>query len=488
MKPFRLILPFLFLSSLLGGEELFWWFKVQGANPWLKSAIPYILFRDCPQKERFLLGYNFPGAEESVKLSERVSLGYMLQTAQESGMEGLTTGSMEQSTEGGVTLKIVRYDIKSLKEETRLLRASSLKELITQLSPSSPPETEELNIMGTALCKSADDRLSFLRQSLEGISITPNLKRFYIEALLEEEEYDELATFLETPVGPEEIRAKIFALMELGNTGDALKLLGEISPATPIDLSNSSICRLSLQGPTDDGEELLRRASRESHDWRISYNFALYLLKRGKREEARNALVTSLQEGGYNTVQGGLLKEITQLPPPQPSSEALFHFPASELMDNLLKEFFSPPETGKTSFKNLLREEPGKGADRYFLDLGLSEIKKDRRELALGYLRRGLVSLPFHDSLHGYIAYLLFLTGKNQEALRSIETALFLKPSFSYNLLRLGILKKLGLKEEAARLADYLRQFSPYASSVQEVEQTGIFPPGELEKEPYLMR
>ena len=71
MKPFRLILPFLFLSSLLGGEELFWWFKVQGANPWLKSAIPYILFRDCPQKERFLLGYNFPGAEESVKLSER---------------------------------------------------------------------------------------------------------------------------------------------------------------------------------------------------------------------------------------------------------------------------------------------------------------------------------------------------------------------------------------------------------------------------------
>ncbi len=472
-KVLLFILLFICVFSLGFSTNLIWWFKVNGENKWLSIAIPFLLY-NFSEGENYLLGLNFPdSSDEDVKISENVSFGYVLKRGMELKVNNVYTGRITESSHG-IELKIKEFNLKNLKMNKYIFSQANVGSLLNSFVRflkkdfSRNLKKDELKVMAEAIRKYNSERMKAIEEGLSKFPSSIFLREIYLKELIEEEDYEKIIDFLDTPKTMGEYRIKIYSLIKVGDFPEAEKLLELIKNKTACDFNNYAILIILSNGNRAAARENFMRAESFSpRDWRIYYNYSLFEFMESNNKKAKEEIVKSVKTSFRLPVQIELFKRIVNM------SSEISGFGLTTKKEVLLKNildsisFFSPDENPE--FMPILNEEIPVKKDVYYFNEGINSLSSGDYYMSKKLLKRYLFQDPLNDKVFYTLALANYYLGDYKSALVNVETALLLKHRLLYELLRLEIFYRLTEISKFNSLYKRLKELYPANSDIDKI-------------------
>ncbi len=473
MKKLFVFLLLVCFFSLGFSANLIWWFKVKGENKWLSTAIPFLIY-NFSEGDNYLLGLNFPdSSDEDVKISEKVSFGYILKRGMELKVNNVYTGHITETSDG-IELKMKKFNLKNLKLDKYVFLEASVEALLNSFVKflkkdfSENLKKDELKVVAEAIRKYNSERMKAIEEGLSKFPSSIFLREIYLKELIEEEDYEKIIDFLDTPKTMGEYRIKIYSLIKVGDFPEAEKLLELIKNKTACDYNNYAILLILSNGNKAAARENFMKAESFSpKDWRIYYNYSLFEFKEGNNKKAKEEIIKSVKTSFRMPVQIELFKQIVN----EGSEHSGFGLVTKRevLLRNILDSisFFSPNENPE--FMPILNEEIPVKKDVYYFNEGINSLSSGDYYMSKKLLKRYLFQDPLNDKVFYSLALVNYYLGNYKNALLDVETALLLKHRLLYELLRLEIFYRLSDTDRLNSLYKKLKELYPANSDVDKI-------------------
>jgi len=476
----RILIIFLLLTALIStsfASSLVWWFKTEGNDKWLSSGIPFIIYISL-NGENYLLGFNYPSStDKDIKISEKVSLGYIIKKGMELKVSDVYTGQIYEK-EGIIELKLKIFNLKKLKMETKIIKGENIENFLNSLSlflygnKNQIIKENEIMIVARAIKKYNSERLRIIKDGLKKFPDSIFLRKIYLKELIEEEDYESVVDFLTDPKTMKEYRTKIFSLIKLSDFEKAKLLLDKIETKKTADFNNFAISLILSNGNTGEAREYFMKAESFSpRDWRIYYNYSLFEYNQKDYKKAKEEIIKSINTSYKTPLQMELFKKIAQaIAREKERTLSLKNNPLNLLSILLSNISYFPPEKELTYLPILNEEIPIK-KDTYYYKEGINALKNKNYFIAEKLLKRYLFHDPLNDNVYYALALNFFYKSQFEKSLEKIETALFIKERFIYQLLRLELFSKMNDIKSFDSLYHDLKNKFPANSDIDKVRE-----------------